>query len=463
MKTKTLSRHSRGLKSTLKMFIVIIPMIMMSTKVNAQTVLDDYIQEGLKSNLVLQQKTISWEQAQQSLQVARSYFLPSITLLTDYTSGEGGRSISMPIGDLLNPVYASLNQITQSDQFQQVENVNQNFFPKNFYDARVRTSVPLINTDLYMNRNIQGQQVMMKQFEVAAYKRQLVFDIKSAYFIYLGTTAAVKIYESALELVNKNVDINESLLRNGKSLPANYLRSKSELERVKAELNSAQNRVANARKYFNFLLNKDLDAHIDVNYQALEAEQADTTHLMVEGREELQMLRTAKEINRTTLRLTKLSRVPKVNAFFDLGSQAANWRVNDNSQYYLVGVQLSMPLFQGFRTNHTIRQNSLEIEKTQLVLSNTTQQLNLAAMVAKNDLQTATQNYFASREQLKSAQSYFNLVEKGYQQGVNSLIEFLDGRNQFTLSQLQQNVRLYEMLIASAKLERETASYTLEN
>lgn len=160
---------------------------------------------------------------------------------------------------------------------------------------------------------------------------------------------------------------------------------------------------------------------------------------------------------------TKLSRIPKVNAFLDLGSQAADWRVNDNSRYYLVGVQLSMPLFQGFRTNHTIRQNNLEIQKTQLNLTHTTQQLNLAAMVANNDLETATQNYHASREQLKSSQSYFNLVEKGYQQGINSLIEFLDGRNQLTLSQLQQNVRLYEMLIASAKVERETASYTFEN
>jgi len=437
--------------------------MILSTALNAQRMLDDYIQEGLKSNLVLQQKTISWEQAQQSLQVARSYFLPSVNLMTDYVSGEGGRSISMPIGDLLNPVYASLNQITQSDQFPHVENVDQNFFPKNFYDARVGTSVPLINTDLYLNRTIQGQQVMMKQFELAAYKRQLVFDIKSAYFIYLGANAAVKIYESGLQLVNKNVEINESLLRNGKSLPANYLRSKSEAERVKAELNSAQNRAANARKYFNFLLNRDLDTEIDASYNMSQAEPIDTTYLAVEGREELHMLRTAKEINQSTLRLTKLSRVPKVNAFFDLGSQAANWRVDDKSRYYLVGVQLSMPLFQGFRTNHTIRQNTLEIEKTQLNISYTTQQLNLAAMVAKNDLQTATQNYVASREQLKSSQSYFNLVEKGYQQGINSLIEFLDGRNQLTLSQLQQNVRLYEMLIASAKVERETASYTFEN
>jgi outer membrane protein TolC len=454
MKTKTLK------KSILPLLFAL---MVASTATNAQTVLDAYIREGLKSNQVLQQKTISWEQAQQSLQIAKSYFLPSVNLLTDYVSGEGGRSISVPIGDLLNPVYASLNQITQSDQFPQVENVDQNFFPKNFYDARVRTSVPLINTDLYMNRTIQGQQVMMKQFELAAYKRQLVFDIKTAYFIYMGANAAVKIYESALTLVNKNVEINESLLRNGKSLPANYLRSKSEAERVKAELNSAQNRASNARKYFNFLLNRDLNAEIDASFNVADAVPVDTTELAVEGREELQMIRTAKEINESTLRLTKLSRIPKVNAFLDLGSQAADWRVNDNSQYYLVGVQLSMPIFQGFRTNHTIRQNNLEIQKTQLSLSHTTQQLSLAAMVARNDLQTATQNYFASREQLKSSQSYFNLVEKGYQQGVNSLIEFLDGRNQLTLSQLQQNVRLYEMLIASAKVERETATYIFEN
>ena len=100
----------------------------------------------------------------------QSYFLPSVNLLADYTSGEGGRSIGIPVGDLLNPVYASLNQMTQSDAFPQVENVNQNFFPKNFYDARIRTSVPLINTDLYFNRTIQGQQVMLKQYELEAYK-----------------------------------------------------------------------------------------------------------------------------------------------------------------------------------------------------------------------------------------------------------------------------------------------------
>src|SRR5688500_9887746 len=230
MQTNPLKISTYGLQWGL-LFIVI------SSSLSAQT-LDNYVQEGLKSNLVLQQKNVSLQQAQQSLQIAKSYFLPSVNLLADYTSGEGGRSIGIPVGDLLNPVYASLNQMTQSDAFPQVENVNQNFFPKDFYDARIRTSLPLVNSDIDINRTIQSQQVMLKQYDLDAYKRQLVLEIKTAYYNQVAAEAAAKIYESALTLVHKNVEINESLLRNGKSLPANVLRSKSEMESVHAEINS---------------------------------------------------------------------------------------------------------------------------------------------------------------------------------------------------------------------------------
>jgi outer membrane protein len=437
-------------------------LVLLTAVLYAQPVLENYVQEGLKSNLVLQQKNLSLQQAQQSLRIARSYFLPSVTLLTDYTSGEGGRSISIPIGDLLNPVYTSLNQMTQSDAFPQVENVKQNFFPHNFYDARVRTSVPIINTDLYLNRTIQSQQVMLKEYEVEIYKRDLVLDIKAAYFNYLSAVAAVKIYESGLTLVNKNVEVNESLLRNGRSLPANYLRSKSEAERVRSELNSAQNKAVNAQKYFNFLLNKDLESNIETNVTNLASVPTpDTTTTSFHKREELQLLQTAREINLSTLRMNKLNRMPKVNAFLDLGSQESDWKFNSDSRYYLVGVQLALPLFQDFRNNMTIRHTRLEVQKTEFNLQNTTRQVQLAASVARNDLHTTVQNYQAAQEQLKSAQSYFNLIDKGYQQGVNSLIEFLDARNQLTSSQLQLNLRQFEMLTAEAKLERETASYIL--
>jgi outer membrane protein len=437
-------------------------LMVISSSLRAQT-LDNYVQEGLKTNLVLQQKNVSLQQAQQSLQIAKSYFLPSVNLLADYTTGEGGRSIAIPVGDLLNPVYASLNQMTQSDAFPQVENVNQNFFPKDFYDARIRTSLPLVNTDLYINRTIQSQQVMLKQYDLDAYKRQLVLEIKTAYYNQVAAEAAVKIYESARTLVHKNVEINESLLRNGKSLPANVLRSKSEMERVNAELNSSRNQVRNARQYLNFLLNRDLDAEVNTTATLENVAFAVDTLGQVNTREEVQMIKTQQDINESVLRMSRLSRLPKVNAFMDLGTQASSWKYNEDSRYYLVGVQLSLPIFQGFRNSITIRQSKLEIEKTSHHLTNSTKQLELTATLAKNQLQTTLKNYTAAEEQLKSAQSYFHLIEKGYKEGVNSLIEFLDARNQFTNSQLQLNLRQLEVLTAQARVERETASYSFQN
>jgi outer membrane protein len=455
---KTLSTHS--ITKSLQLSLIL---LLVSATVDAQSILDDYVKEGLKTNLVLQQKNISLQQAEQALQTARSYFLPSVNLLTDYTSGSGGRSISIPVGDLLNPVYASLNQMTQSDAFPQIDNVKQNFFPRNFYDAKVRTSMPIINTDLYFNKMIQGQQVMLKQYDIESYKRQLVLEIKTAYYNLLAAEAAVKVYESALTLVSKNIELNESLLRNGKTLPANVLRSKSEVERVKAELNGARNQVMNARNYFNFLLNKELNAEVITTVESQTEPNNESVTASTGKREELQMLHTLKEINSTSLRMSKFNRLPKLNGFFDLGSQASDWKVNNNSRYYLVGVQFSLPLFNGFRNNIAIRQANLEIDKTQHIIDNTEKQLELAATLARNDYETTLQNYYAAQEQLKSAQSYFNLIDKGYREGVNSLIEFLDARNQLTASQLQQNLKQFEMLTASARVERETASYSFEN
>ena len=425
----------------------------------AQSPLDSYVHLGLKSNLALKEKEISLDQAKLSLDMARSYFLPSVNVLGDYTSGKGGRNIAIPIGDLLNPVYTTLNQLTESDAFPQVENVSQDFFPYNFYDVRVRTSVPLINTDLHINRNIEKQKVELQQYELNAYKRQLVFDIKVAYYNYLSARESEKIYESALQLVEKNVQVNESSMRNGANLPANVLRAKSESENVRAELNNARVKVINARNYLNFLLNRPLDADVDVAEDTQYHEVDEPRSDLVAAREELAMISKSREIQVSLLQMHKLSRMPKVNAFLDLGAQGADWEFYDRSKYFLFGVQLSIPVFQGFRNNLAIKQSRLALERTDMQLQHTRARLEVAATMASNALLVAKQNFQAAQEQLKSSRSYFNLVEKGFRQGVNSQIEFIDARNQLTQSELTVNLRQFEMLIAAAQLERETSSF----
>jgi outer membrane protein TolC len=366
------------------------------------------------------------------------------------------------VGDMLNPVYASLNQLTGSDQFPQIENVNQNFLPHNFYDVKVHTTVPLINTDLIYNKKIQQQQVLLQEFEQEIYKRELIRNIKTAYFNYLSAKEAVTIFESASLRAAESKRVNESLLANGKGLPAYVLRSESEIETIQAQLTEATNQARNAQLYFNFLLNRDGESPITSDQQILETftaiEDVLSGEASVEKREELKQLREAITLQQNVEKMSKLFWAPRLNGFADIGSQYENWKFNDQSRYYLVGLQLDIPLFAGFTNRHKLSRAQLDVKNSALNYTLVNQQLTINARVAKNGVESAYRNYQSSRKQREAAQSYQRLIEKGYKEGVNTFIESIDARNQLTTAQLQVTINQYRVLIAQANYERETAS-----
>ncbi|MEJ0055129.1 MAG: TolC family protein [Bacteroidota bacterium] len=452
------------MKTAISKTLIIILMILWGNA-QAQTVLEDYIKEGLANNIVLKQRNIALEKAMLSLKIANSYFSPAVGLQGNYTSGNGGRSISIPVGDLLNPVYSTLNQLTGSDKFPQIANVNQNFFPYNFYDAKVHTTLPIINTDLIYARKISQQQVVLQEFEADIYKRELVKNIKVAYFNYLSAAEAIKIYESALKRGEEGKRVNESLLENGKGLPAYILRSQSEIEVTKSQKADAERQVENAQLYFNFLLNRNGNeavlTNLDTQDEFSKLNLTTSDSLSTQNREELKMLRESVEINNTVAKMNKLFWVPKLNGFLDLGSQAQDWKVSSSSRYYLLGVQLDVPLFAGNRNRNKVKMTNLDVQSARLSFSGNTQQINLSAQSAKNNLYTAHQNYQSAQKQQEAAQSYQKLIDKGYKEGVNTFIEAIDARNQLTQSQLQVTINRYRVLSAAAQYERETASYSI--
>lgn len=424
--------------------------------------LQRYIEEGLKNNVVLQQRNIALEKALVSLRIANSYFVPTVGVQGNYTSGRGGRSISFPVGDMLNPVYSTLNQLTGTSNFPQIENVNTTFFSYNFYDAKVHTTVPIINTDLIYNRRISQQQVELQAFEVNIYRRELIRSIKVAYYNYLSASEAVRIFSSALTRSEQGKRVNESLLANGKGLPAYVLRSNSEIESTRAQHDDALRQVENAVLYFNFLLNRPADAPIiaeAIDWTKLDLPAADS--IATSEREELKLLREQIALSSNVVRMNKLYWVPKLNGFLDLGSQAQDWKVNNNARYYLLGVQLDVPLFAGFRNRNKTALANLDQRTIALGYDNSRRQIDLSAQAARNNLLTAYQNFQSAQKQQDAASSYHRLIEKGYQEGINTFIEAIDARNQLTQSQLLVSINRFKVLSALANYERETATYEL--
>lgn len=430
------------------------------------SVLEGYIDEGMQNNLVLKRKNISLDKALLALKTAKSMYQPSVALQASYSTATGGRSISLPLGDLMNPVYATLNQLTNSQNFPMLENESINFLPKNYYDAKVRTTVPIVNTDIVYNRKINEQQVTLQEFEVQTYERELIKNIKSAYFNFLNAKQAVKIYQSALRLAEESKRVNERLLESGKGLHAYVLRSNSEIEQVRAQVTQAVQQQVNARLYFNSLLNRDGETAIDTAYDADDALTKATILLQsapeINSREELKSLQQVIDINENVIKMNKKFSIPKISGFLDLGSQAEQMRFNNQSRYAMVGLQFDLPIYSGNRNRIKIKQSQLELEDASLNREYIKRQLQVSSNVAKNNLLASWQTYQSSLKQLESASSYQRLIDRGYQAGTNTYIETIDARNQLTGAQLSTLVNKYNVLLAAAELERETAAYPLK-
>ena len=436
-----------------------------STPTRAQDVPQQYLNTALENNLVLKEKKLSLEKSLVALKEARTLFLPTTWFEGNYTVAQGGRSIEFPVGDLLNPVYKSLNQLTGSNSFPTVNNVSEQFLPDNFYDVRLKTTMPLINPDIRINRDIKQQQTFLQQNEVDIYKRTLIKEVKQAYYTYLVAGNAVAIFQSALDIVNQNLRMNESLLRNGKSLPAYVSRAESEVKHVTTQLQNAINEQRNAKAYFNFLLNRELTDSILIAEPVLDESKLpllNTAADDITAREELKSLEIASNINQNVLKLNRSFRTPKLNAFLDLASQGYDFKVNSKSLFYLGGLQLQMPIFTGKRNLYKIEQTTLDAEAIRTNTAQVKQQLELAAFVSRNAIVTAYNNYRAAIKQQEAATNYFKLIDRGYKEGVNSFIEFLDARNQITAAGLQAVISKYRVFNAVADYERQTASYSFK-
>ena len=425
-----------------------------------KSVLDEYVATAFQQNITLQQKSIQVEKAMIALKTAQSLYQPSVAFQGGYQSGEGGRSIAFPVGDLLNPVYSTLNALTKSTAFPQIANVETNFFPRDFYDVKVQTTMPLYNKDISYNKQIQEQSLSLQREDVSLYKRELVKQIKTAYYNYLLSLGLVKVYENSLNLALEGKKVNEKLLANGKGLPAYLLRSDSEIATIQAQIADAVKQNQSAQYYFNFLLNRELRAEIRIDFEVEKAIAG--VYAVTPGvREELSLLSKSINIQETVLKMNESFYLPKLNGFVNLGSQATLNNISSKSGYYFFGLQMDIPIFSGKRNLYKVKQTQLDIASAKNALDLSTKQFNMATEIAQKNVQSSIVSFQASTKSYEAAAAYLRLIEKGYKEGVSTYLETVDARNQWMNAQINYQLKQFNVLIAAAAYEREAASHPL--
>ena len=337
------------------------------TKSQTSIVLNAYIKEGLENNLALKQKQLNLEKSIQALHEATGMFYPSVSLDAQYTIADGGRFIDLPVGDLLNPVYSSLNQMLQNmgqqGNFPQISNQKIQFLPSDFQDTKIRVMLPLVNAELYYNRKIKKEMISFTQAETNVYKRELIKEIKTAYLRYLQSAKVVEAYGSAKELVTEALRVNEKLIKNQMVGNEKLLRIKAELSQVEAQLTKAENNKKTTSSYFNFLINQPMQTLVNIDSALLNNQDAltvESTSTISQSREELAQVKSAGTAAWLYVKMKQAYWIPTISNVTDMGYQGFEYKFNGDQRYVMNVIDLHWNIFDGFQNRHKISQARID-------------------------------------------------------------------------------------------------------
>ena len=425
--------------------LFIIPFFIGIITASAQqsTVLDEYIRIGLSENLSLKQQQLDIQKSMEAIRQAKAMFYPTVQLNANYTVAAGGRKIDFPIGDLLNPVYSTLNQLTQSNNFSLVENQQVQFLPNNFQETKVKFSYPIYNTDLKYNRQIKELLLLSKTAQKAAYEQELRHNISHAYLQYIQAVEAEKVWKSALVVLQELRRFNESLVKNNVATrdivaDADYQISKTDHEIF--DLKSKQN---TARAYFNFLINRDLQSEVVVDSSILlltipvyDREQLVKNALT--NRNEMAALSAGREAATTAIQLQEANlKIPDFYIGGETGFQGYGYRFNSNQAFVLAQVGLTYDLYKGGAQKSKVQEARIDAEKINTQMNEVRMQIVLQVTERWNQLSSAQNAHETSQQGQKAAEESFRIINNKYKAGQVLLIEFLTAQNRVTTARLQ--------------------------
>src|SRR5437870_9579514 len=135
---------------------------------------------------------------------ARGLFFPSLGLQSRYSRLGGVPNI----GDLINPAYATLNQLTGTSRFP----TNINFTLPQAHESRLELVQPVFNLGIVANYAVAHARANGQRMQLAAAARQLAADVQVAYLQEASARRAVEIYEATLLLVQENERVAGRLL-----------------------------------------------------------------------------------------------------------------------------------------------------------------------------------------------------------------------------------------------------------
>jgi outer membrane protein TolC len=428
------------------------------------------VSDALSANLELDGAGATVAERLAALDQARALYLPSLDLSGRYTRATGGRTIDFPVGDLLNPVYATLNQITKTSSFPSLQNQQIDFQRTREQDTHVTFTQPL-----YDPRISAGRAAAQSQYEAASAGRAALAgrverDMREAYYKWLQARVQIEILDATFELAAENKRVNDSLYRNGKITRDLVFRAEADQLEVEQSQLGARNAESLAKSYVNLLRNASFDRELPLSSVSepdiaglrarlmrrsgeADGSLAALQNAAMDHRQELRQLDAAQAAAAASERLARAAFRPKLAFSMDAGTEGETYGLSSDDRYLLASVVLKFNLFAGGGDQAGIASARASMREARASRDLQAQQIRLEVQQALQDLELATASLDTAAKRVEAADGAFHIAARKRDLGQINQAEFIDSRRAMTDAQLNLNVTRFAALSSLAELE----------
>jgi outer membrane protein TolC len=417
--------------------------------------LDALVSEALRNNPVLARERAAERRSEAELRDARGLQLPALTFDGRYSEQDG----TLNLGDFVNPAYATLNQLTGSQQFP----TNLDITLPLRHESRLRLVQPVFNEAIRRNRSVSQYRYEGQRWETRTEARRLAAQVQAAFLEASAARSAVAIWESSLELVRENERVAERLVAASQATPDVVFRARAERSEVEQSLAEARDGARAAGRVLNRLLGRPLETPVEPlpadSLLGLELAMPEDSVVAsaLSRREELRQVDAGVRAAGAAVGLATSSLLPSLSVALDYGWQGRDVEFNRQTDFMVASLVFSWNVFDGGRTLAARQRAQAEAERARFARRDVEDAVRLDVRQAWDAARVAQGAIGTAEARVAAARRSFELVRRKYEEGVASQIEFVDARSSLTRAELNRVLTIYRWGIRWVDLERAAA------
>ena len=409
--------------------------------------LEDCINYALEKNIQLQQDKISLQETEEDVKNAKSALFPSLSFNTGH--------------NLVNRPYQENSATVNGTE---IISSSRNTTYNGSYSLSAQWTLWNGNKRLN-NLKQQKKNRDIAQLTVAETENELKEQIAQLFIQILYADESIQINKGTLEVSKATCERARTLFEEGSISKADLAQLEAQASNDQYQVVTAESTLRNYKLQLKQLLELDGTAEMELKLPELNDEhvmellpsQADVYRTALASRPEIQSGKLNVDNAKLNISYARAGYMPTISLSASTSSTTNNASQNNWAQQMkygwnnMIGISLSIPIFDQRQTKSAVRKAKLQYSASQLNLM--TQEKELYATVEELYLNAlnAQQQFAAAEAKVESSQTSYDMTSEQFNLGMKNTVELLTEKNNL-LSAKQEQIQAKYMAILNRTL-----------